>query len=123
MELRDDSATARDDEWQFDEAWAEAIFDSAVEATGAAVREKRGVDGWTVLQSFLTGQGELLSYVELARVLEMSEGGVKSEVSRMRAKFREELRRQVALTVSAPHEIDEELAFLRDVMTRRLKQG
>jgi hypothetical protein len=36
----------------------------------------------------------------------------------VRQKFREELRRAVSLTVSAPHEIDGELAHLRNVLTK-----
>lgn len=38
----------------------------------------------------------------------------------MRAKFRECLRREVGKTVGAPHEVDEELAFLRDAMLQRV---
>jgi hypothetical protein len=52
-------------------------------------------------------------YEELSQVLNLSEGGAKKEIYRLRATFREALREQVGLTVSAPHEIDEELAHLR----------
>lgn len=119
VELREDSSSYEDDALRFDLAWAETLFDAAVLATGEEVKKKRGEEGWESLQVFLTGEGEMRNYAELGQLLGMGEGGVKSEVSRMRAKFREHLRREVAMTVSAPHEIDEELALLRDVMMRR----
>ncbi|MDP0492140.1 MAG: ECF-type sigma factor [Verrucomicrobiota bacterium JB023] len=119
VELREDSSTYEDDELRFDQAWAATLFDAAVLTTGEEVKRKRGEEAWQALQVFLTGEGEMMNYTQLGRVLELSEGGAKSEVSRMRASFREHLRREVAMTVSAPHEIDEELTLLRDVMMRR----
>lgn len=121
--LKDDVWTVEDDEMRFDLAWAEALFDTAVEEVGKGMRERRGEKGWQALRGFLTGTGPTLDYRELGDLLEIGEGGAKSEVSRMRAKFREQLRREVANTVGAPHEVDEELAYLREVIMRRSGGG
>ena len=119
VELKDDVGMVEDDTLQFDLAWAETLFDAAVEEVGMWVKERRSEKEWQALRGFLTGTGPALDYRELGGLLEMSEGGAKAEVSRMRAKFREHLRREVGKTVGAPHEVDEELAFLRDAMLRR----
>lgn len=116
VQLRDDSAILRDDQLLFDKTWAEALFDAAIEVTAKEVIKKRGVEKWQATRYFLSGEGEALSYVELGRVLGVCENAAKTHVSRMRSKFRENLRQQISLTVSAPHEVDEELAFLRKVM-------
>ncbi len=123
VELSEETCVLEEDQLKFDLAWADTIFDAAVALTGEEVVAKRGSEGWEVLKIFLTGVGQMLSYEELGQVLGMSEGGAKSEVSRMRKKFRERLRLEVAKTVSAPHEIDEELEFLRALMMHKSVKG
>lgn len=118
VELKDDVEMVEDDEMRFDFAWAEALFDAAVEEVGKGMTERRGERGWEALRGFLTGTGPTLDYRELGDLLEIGEGGAKAEVSRMRAKFREQLRREVANTVGAPHEVDEELAYLKEVIVQ-----
>ena len=118
VELKEDVASFEADESRFDLAWAEALFDAAIEAVGADVIAKRGEEGWSALRSFLTGSTEAMSYADLGDFLGLSEGGAKAEVSRMRGKFREQLRSEIRQTVSAPHEIDEELTYLREAMSR-----
>lgn len=119
VELREESATMNADELQFDFAWATTLFECAVEATGEQVKERRGEDGWLLLRAFITDVSEAVSLEELAKALHTTVGAAKTEVSRMRARFRENLRREVAQTVSAPHEVEEELAFLRDVLIKK----
>jgi len=94
------------------------LFESAMEGVKNEVVKKRKEKGWKVLQGFLTGATQAMSYAELGQALSLSEGGAKVEVSRMRGKFREYLRNEVRQTVSAPHEIDEEMAYLREAMSR-----
>jgi len=118
VELKEETAGQDADELKFDLAWAETLFESVVETVGEEVRKKRGEERWQVLKAFLTGSKESVSYAELAQILNLSEGGVKTEVSRMRGKFRDLLRAEIRQTVSAPHEIDEELAYLREAMSR-----
>jgi len=117
-ELREDLASFEIDPIQFDLAWAEALFNSAIDAIGQQVEAKRGAKAWGVLREFLTGATETMSYADLSRALGLSEGGAKAEVSRLRAKFHEQLRDELWLTVSAPHEVDEELTYLRRAMSR-----
>ncbi len=43
---------------------------------------------------------------------------VKTHVHRLRQRYREIVRREVARTVSSPHEIDEELRYLCNVLAQ-----
>ena len=80
------------------------------------MNEKRGDKAWPVLQRFLSSDGSSQNYQELANVLKIGIGGAKAEVSRLRQKFRNQLRAEVSKTVDAPHEIDEELRYLKEAM-------
>jgi len=115
-QLQDDSASIEVDEAQFDRAWAESLFKKVMVGVQKDMEFQRGSEVWAMLQKFLPGFGNPPSYTELAAVMGVKEAGAKSEVFRLRQKFRSELRAQVALTVSAPHEIDEELAHLRSAL-------
>jgi RNA polymerase sigma-70 factor (ECF subfamily) len=69
-----------------------------------------------ILCNFLPGGTGEMSYETAAAALSGSVAMVKSAVHRLRGDFRQSLRRVVAQTVSAPHEIDEELRYLRDIL-------
>ncbi len=118
VELFEESAFLEEDGLRFDLAWAQSLYSAVLASVKKEVVAKRGEQGWEILRGFLTGAGAGMSYVELAEKLACTEGGAKAEVSRLRAKFREKLRYEVKQIVSAPHEIDEELTYLRSVMSK-----
>jgi RNA polymerase sigma-70 factor (ECF subfamily) len=64
------------------------------------------------IKIFLTGEKQAASYAELAVKLAMTEAALKMAVSRMRQRYGELLRREIANTVSGPEEIEEELRAL-----------
>ena len=115
-ELDDDSASTEFDDTQFDQAWAELIFERALERVASETSKKRGAEAWEQLRAFLPGGDPNRTYNDAADLLGMSEGGVKTEVFRLRKRFRDALRGEVGRTVDAPHEIDEELAYLRSAL-------
>ncbi|MDB4265472.1 hypothetical protein N9891_01840 [bacterium] len=121
--LRDDAVSVEMDQLQFDIAWAETLFQTAVDVTGEGVKKRRGEDGWLALREFLIGGGEMISFEQLGRILEVTAGAAKTEVSRMRGRFREHLKQEVAKTVSSPHEVEEELMFLREALMQKMKSG
>jgi RNA polymerase sigma factor (sigma-70 family) len=67
---------------------------------------------FTHLEGFLPGQKGELTYAEAARLLAMPEGTVKSDVNRLKKRYREMLRVEIAHTVSGPDEINDELRHL-----------
>lgn len=73
-------------------------------------------EAWDLLKPFLDGQATT-SYLSVAQQLGTSEGAVKMQVSRLRERFRNVLRGIVALSVSDPTAIEDELRALKESLT------
>jgi DNA-directed RNA polymerase specialized sigma24 family protein len=99
----------KDAERAFDRRWATLIMERAINELAALYSARPDVYG--ALKGFLTMSDET-SYEDVAASLNVSQAVVKTTVHRMRKQFRELLRREVAMTVSTPHEIDDELRYL-----------
>ena len=68
------------------------------------------------LKDYLWGEGSGAGYAEVAERLGMTEGALKVTVHRLRQRYRELLREEVAQTVATVHEVDEELRYLVSVI-------
>jgi len=68
------------------------------------------------LKGFIWGDKSTASYAEIAGHLNLSEGTVKVAVHRLRQRFRELLRAEVAHTVARPEDIEVELRHLISVL-------
>lgn len=64
------------------------------------------------LKIFLTGEKRSAGYAELALNLATTEGALKMTVQRLRKRYAELLRAEVARTVASPDEVEEELRAL-----------
>jgi RNA polymerase sigma-70 factor (ECF subfamily) len=96
----------------FDRRWALAIIEQALarlEEEEAAM--DRGAH-YCVLKEYLTGRCEDPSYATSAKQLGISESAVKSAIHRLRRRYAQVLREEVARTVSGPEEIDDEIRNL-----------
>jgi len=60
----------------------------------------------------LEGNDAVDSYKEIGETLQMSEGSVKVAAHRLRGRYRQILREEVARTVADPADIDAEIADL-----------
>ncbi|MBI2927224.1 MAG: sigma-70 family RNA polymerase sigma factor [Verrucomicrobia bacterium] len=101
----------------FDRRWAYTILEQVrarlrTEAAAAGKGER-----FNLLAGFLPGEPSELSQAAAAQRLAISEGAFKVEVHRLRQRFRELLRAEVAHTVSSPAEIDDELRYLIAVVS------
>lgn len=112
-----DVAARQPDGSTFDREWALQLMEKALSAVERAVLEKEPREHWEVVRLFLPGAGEPPTYEDAAARLGITVGAMKTHVHRARQGLREELRATVARTVGAPHEIDEELAYLHRVLT------
>lgn len=74
--------------------------------------EKGKQDRFHDLKQFLRPTNRAEAFSDVAAELDMSEGAVKVAVHRLRQKFRELLRTEVANTVEADQEINSELDYL-----------
>ena len=64
------------------------------------------------LKTYLIGDQPQLSYAQSASALGVSEGAIKVAVHRLRKRFRDLIRDEIAQTVSSPEEIEDELKHL-----------
>ncbi len=120
-ELRFQFAAVPDDlQRGYDHDWATTVFAAALERLRndyeASVRKQRVFD---LLSPGLWSHGAPASgYAAMAKDLEMSEAAVKMAVSRMRQRFRALLREEVAQTLSDPSDLDAEIRYLAEVLSR-----
>lgn len=68
------------------------------------------------LKGFLTGQSATPKYAEVGTALDMTEGAVKVAVHRLRRRFGELLRDEIADTVADPADIEDEIRYLFKVL-------
>src|SRR5262249_11740338 len=96
----------------FERRWASALLGQGRQALkGAYVAE--GKDRlFESLRPSLTGAALLIPYDALALQLGLSEGAVKTAVYRLRKRYGELLRLEIAQTVDRPEDIDEEIRCL-----------
>jgi RNA polymerase sigma-70 factor (ECF subfamily) len=101
----------------YEKRWAVTL----IEAVLARLRESYAGAGrgpvFETLKGFIWGEQATLSYSELASQLGLNEGAVKVAVHRLRSRYRELLRAEIAKTVATPGEVDEELQHLIAVLT------
>jgi RNA polymerase sigma-70 factor (ECF subfamily) len=103
---------ARTPEKLFEQHWALALL----EAVYRQLRREYEASGrgalFNELKACLTGARIAVPYAELATRLKVPENTVKVAVHRMRGRYRELLRAEVAHTVAGPGEVEEELRSL-----------
>lgn len=100
----------------FDRRWAISMLDDAMRAVDAEYRGRNRTAAFNVLSQFLPGSQISRSYESAAADAGMSIAQFKTEVHRVRARLREALRERIALSVSAPHEVETEMAYLGRVL-------
>jgi DNA-directed RNA polymerase specialized sigma24 family protein len=105
---------SQDVEREFDRQWAKLIMERSLARLQTLYVER--LDTFNALKGYLTASDDT-RYETVAQRLGITESSVKVTVHRMRAQFRDILRAEIAATVSAPHEIDEELRHLVSVVT------
>jgi len=96
----------------YDRSWALATLEAAREAIRGHYHSTGKGKKFDILAAYLTGDESRRPYEEAASELGMRESAVKTEVGRMRLRFRAHLRSEIAMTVSRPEEIDEEIRYL-----------
>jgi integrase len=96
----------------FDRQWALTLLDAVLGRLRKEYTEAGRDDLFVGLKETLTGSRAEAPYAELAARLAMSEGAVKVAAHRLRHRYREMLREEIANTVFGPAEVEEELRHL-----------
>jgi RNA polymerase sigma-70 factor (ECF subfamily) len=96
----------------FERRWALTLLDLVLRR----LREEYLRDGkqklFEQLKPTLTEASRAVAYAEIARRLDTTEGAVKVAVHRLRQRYREVLRAEIADTVASPEEVEDELRNL-----------
>ena len=96
----------------YDRSWALHQIDRILELLRIEMLDAGHEFRHERLQGFLTGEARGLRYREVADELGMTEGAVKVAVHRMRVRFGELLRSEVAQTLEDPADVDQEIRDL-----------
>ena len=107
----------RDPEHLFTRAWAQLLLDGVRDRLRANFEETGRAGVFETLLPFLLMEDAPPSYREVARKLDSSETAVRLLVFRMRTKFRDLLREEVARTVGAPQDVEAEMGWLKSVLS------
>jgi RNA polymerase sigma-70 factor (ECF subfamily) len=100
----------------FERQWALTVIDQALKRLRERYARTRKESHFDELRIFLTGEHRPVPYSEIAVRLGLSEVAVKVAVHRLRKRFRDALRAEVAQTVATRREIDAELRSLHDAL-------
>jgi len=96
----------------YERRWALTLLDQVLRR----LREEYVRDGkqnlFEQLKPTLTEASRSVAYAEIARRLDTTEGAVKVAVHRLRQRYREILRAEIAETVACPGEVEDELRNL-----------
>src|SRR5579864_82376 len=102
----------------FERRWALAMLDRVVERLRNEFVHHGRPEHFERLKVFLLGQSDA-PYAALAREMNTSEGALKVAIHRLRKRYRELFRQEIADTVADPAEVESELRFLAAVLSKR----
>ena len=105
-------------EHSYERRWALTLLDEVLRRLRSEYEQDGRGELFAALHPCLVGDRSSQPYAELAVKLGISEGTVKSAVHRLRQRYRQLLRDEIAQTVVEPGEVDEELKHLFAVLAR-----
>jgi RNA polymerase sigma-70 factor (ECF subfamily) len=100
----------------YDRSWAATLLDRALAALGVEFEQAGKLAMFERFKVYVVGEKNAMTYAEMARELSMSEVAVRVAVHRLRQRYAELLRNEVAQTVSTLAEVNEELRYLVSVI-------
>jgi RNA polymerase sigma factor (sigma-70 family) len=102
----------------FERRWAELLLRRAAAQLEEEYNQAGKGDVFQALKDLEPGDRAAGRYRQIGAILGLSEAGVKSAVHRMRLRQREVLRREIARTVSEPGQIDSEITYFIQILSR-----
>ncbi len=102
---------------EFDREWAISVMQHALDQVAAEITSVHGAETWEVLKYFFTTTAARPAGRTAAAALDIDEGALKKRVHHWRRRLGECVRAEIRRTVSAPHEVEEEVNYLRHLLT------
>jgi RNA polymerase sigma-70 factor (ECF subfamily) len=102
----------------FERRWALSVIDRVVENLRQEFLQHGRPEHFERLKTFLLGQSDA-PYAALASEMNTSEGALKVAIHRLRKRYRELFRQEIADTLADPAEVESELRFLAAVLSQK----
>jgi RNA polymerase sigma-70 factor (ECF subfamily) len=96
----------------FERHWAITLLQQVFEQLETEFVAEGKAKLWEELKPFVTGEKHGNSYADVSRRLELSEGATRVAVHRLRHRYRDLLRQEIADTVDSPEAVDDEIRHL-----------
>lgn len=100
----------------YERRWAQTVVEKVLARLRAEAGDPVKRQRFDALKDCLVDDPDAASYSELAQKLGLTVNGIKSAVHRLRQRFRELFREEIAHTVSSSDEIDGEIHHLFDAL-------
>lgn len=101
----------------FERQWALTLLGTVIQALRREYEAAERGDLFMELRFAITGEKNSMPYPELADRLGLSEAAVRVAVHRLRRRYRQLLRAEIAQTVADESEVESELVYLRSVLS------
>jgi hypothetical protein len=102
----------------FDRRWATTVLNRALDALKTECDEADNGAVFLHIRPWLTGDASHGDQAELAGRLQMEPNTLKSHVSRLRKRFRQCVREEVARTLADPAQTEEEMRSLLAILRK-----
>jgi len=96
----------------FDQEWATTLLTEVLNRLEGEYWDAGKTELFDALKQTLVGTRESQPYAMLAQQLGLNEGALRTAVHRLRKRYRELVREEIANTVGTPEEVDEEMRYL-----------
>jgi RNA polymerase sigma factor (sigma-70 family) len=113
-----ESAVTMTPERAYEKQWSATLLEQVLSALKQEYAEAGNSRVFAELGDLLWGKEGSVSFAEIGARLGLTEGAARGAMHRLRLRYRERLRREVAQTVAEPGEVDEELRYLISVVSR-----
>ena len=100
----------------FDRHWALTLLNQTMARLKQDFAAAGKSEEFEMIKVFLTAEKNSIRYDKIAKAAGMSEGALRVATHRLRKRFREIFRQEIAHTVAGPEAIDEEVRYLISVL-------
>lgn len=97
----------------YEQYWGETLLAAVLDRLAAEYANAGKMHQFETLKRFLWGRDGAVTYAEIAGQLSKTEAAVKTAVRRLRVRYGELLRQEIAQTVTTVEELEDEIRWLR----------
>ncbi len=102
----------------FEQRWAAALLETVLSRLRQEYAESGRTDLFTALEAHFWGDADSIPYAQLADRFSLGVANIKVIAHRLRQRYRELLREEIAQTVVLPGEVDDEIRHLIKVVSQ-----